>query len=67
MGHEINNPLAIINQKTGLAEDLIEISPEFEYKKDIEACLKGIDQSVERCKAITHRLLGFARRAEVLV
>jgi len=65
VGHEINNPLAIINQKTGLAEDLIEISPEFEYKKDIEACLKGIDQSVERCKAITHRLLGFARRAEV--
>ncbi len=65
VGHEINNPLAIINQKTGLAEDLMLISPEFEHKKAIEACLKVIDQSVERCKAITHRLLGFARRADV--
>ncbi len=65
VGHEINNPLAIINQKTGLAEDLILISPDFEYKKEIEGCLKVIDQSVERCKAITHRLLGFARRADV--
>jgi two-component system NtrC family sensor kinase len=65
VGHEINNPLAIINQKTGLAEDLILISPDFEHKKAIEGCLKVIDQSVERCKAITHRLLGFARRADV--
>ena len=65
VGHEINNPLAIINQKTGLAEDLILISPDFEHKKAIEGCLKVIDQSVDRCKAITHRLLGFARRADV--
>ena len=65
VGHEINNPLAIINQKTGLAEDLILISPDFEHKSAIEGCLKVIDQSVDRCKAITHRLLGFARRADV--
>ncbi len=65
VGHEINNPLAIINQKTGLAEDLILISPDFEHKKAIEGCLKVIDQSVDRCKAITHRLLGFARRADI--
>jgi two-component system NtrC family sensor kinase len=65
VGHEINNPLAIINQKTGLAEDLLDISTEFEHKKTIQGCLKVIDQSVERCKAITHRLLGFARRADV--
>ena len=48
VGHEINNPLAIINQKTGLAEDLILISPDFEHKKAIEGCLKVIDQSVEQ-------------------
>ncbi len=65
VGHEINNPLAIINQKTGLAEDLLLISQDFEHKKTIEGCLKVIDQSVDRCKAITHRLLGFARRADV--
>lgn len=65
VGHEINNPLAIINQKTGLAEDLLHISPDFDRKDTIMSCLKGIDQSVERCKAITHRLLGFARRADI--
>jgi len=65
VGHEINNPLAIINQKTGLVEDLILISPDFEHKETIKGCLKVIDQSVERCKAITHRLLGFARRADI--
>ncbi len=65
VGHEINNPLAIINQKTGLVEDLILLSPDFEHKKTIEGCLMVINQSVERCKAITHRLLGFARRADV--
>jgi two-component system NtrC family sensor kinase len=65
VGHEINNPLAIINQKTGLAEDLLLITPDFEHMETIKDCLKGIDHSVERCKAITHRLLGFARRADV--
>lgn len=65
VGHEINNPLAIINQKTGLAEDLLHISPDFEHKETIFDCLRGVDKSVERCKAITHRLLGFARRADV--
>lgn len=65
VGHEINNPLAIINQKAGLIEDLLQISPDFDYKKTISENLAGIYKSVERCKAITHRLLGFARRTEV--
>ncbi len=65
VGHEINNPLAIINQKTGLAEDLMLLSPEFQHKEAIHECLQVIDQSVDRCKAITHRLLGFARRSDV--
>ncbi len=65
VGHEINNPLAIIDQKTGLVEDLLLMSPQFEHRETIEGCLKVINGSVERCKAITHRLLGFARRAGV--
>lgn len=65
VGHEINNPLAIIDQKTGLIEDLLLISHSFEHKDTIETCLKVINQSVNRCKAITHRLLGFARRTDV--
>lgn len=65
VGHEINNPLAIINQKTGLAEDLLQISPPFPNKETVQGCLEGINRSVERCKAITHRLLGFARRSDI--
>ena len=65
VGHEINNPLAIINQKTGLIEDLLMIAAEFEHKETIKTCLQSINNSVERCKAITHRLLGFARRTDV--
>ncbi len=67
VGHEINNPLAIINQKNGLAEDLLELSPNFEHKTTITNCLKSINQSIDRCKAITHRLLGFARRSEIVM
>lgn len=66
MAHEINNPLAIINQKTGLVEDILNITPDFDHKHTVLESLKSIDNSVERCKAITHRLLGFARRTEVL-
>jgi two-component system NtrC family sensor kinase len=65
VGHEINNPLAIIDQKTGLIEDLLLMTDDFEHKKTIEGCLKVVNQSVDRCKAITHRLLGFARRTDV--
>ena len=67
VGHEINNPLAIISQKAGLIEDLLEMTPDFEYKPTIGRNLVSINQSVNRCKAITHRLLGFARRTEVTI
>ncbi len=65
VGHEINNPLAIIDQKTGLMEDLMSISGDFENKNIMTESLQVINQSVGRCKAITHRLLGFARQSAV--
>lgn len=66
VGHEINNPLAIIDQKTGLIEDFLLMSPDFDNKETISDSLKVITQSVGRCKTITHRLLGFARRTSVV-
>ncbi len=65
VGHEINNPLAIISQNAGLIDDLLEMTPDFEYKETIKKNLVGVNKSVDRCKAITHRLLGFARRTDV--
>ena len=65
VGHEINNPLAIINEKAGLVEDLLAITSDFEHKKTIAGCLEVIGKSVIRCSTITHRLLGFAKRQDV--
>jgi two-component system NtrC family sensor kinase len=65
VAHEINNPIAIIGEKSGLAKDLIEMEPEFPKKEKFERLMNSIQQSVERCGTITHRLLGFARRMEV--
>lgn len=67
VAHEINNPLSIINQKTGLVEDYLEITGEFEHKESMRRALDGIQDSVVRCKTITHRLLGFARHTDVQV
>lgn len=65
VAHEINNPLAIIDQKAGLVTDLMEISEEFEHKDKLLHSVDGILTAVQRCKVITHRLLGFARRMDV--
>ncbi|BHH83569.1 sensor histidine kinase [Desulforhopalus sp. 52FAK] len=66
VGHEINNPLAIIDQKVGLVEDILAMSEvDFDHKGTIQSSLKVVNKSVDRCKAITHRLLGFARRTDV--
>lgn len=64
VAHEINNPLAIINEKTGLMKDIIEVSDDFPIKNKLLDILSGISNSVSRCRVITHRLLGFARRTD---
>ncbi|MHB8790496.1 MAG: sensor histidine kinase [Desulfobulbaceae bacterium] len=65
VAHEINNPLAIIDQKAGLMEDLMERSDDFRYKAKFAEQIAGVQNAVSRCKVITHRLLGFARRMDV--
>ena len=66
VAHEINNPLAIIDQKAGLMADLLGLSGDFEHREKVIKSIKGIHDAVERCKVITHRLLGFARRMDVV-
>lgn len=65
VAHEINNPMAVVNEKAGLMKDLIEFTPNFPDKEKFLGPLNAILQSVQRCRTITHRLLGFARRMEV--
>jgi len=66
VAHEINNPLAIINEKAGLMKDLLEVSGNLEHQKEkFIGLINGISDSVTRCRTITHRLLGFSRRMEI--
>ena len=66
VAHEINNPLAVILQKIGWMEDLLneeafQKSKEFnEYKTS----LKKIEEHVERARKVVHNMLGYARRME---
>ncbi len=67
VAHEINNPLAIINEKAGLMKDLVEMSSE-NLKKEKEKILplfNAIFNGVDRCRTITHRLLRFSRQIDV--
>jgi two-component system NtrC family sensor kinase len=65
VAHEINNPMAIINEKAGLLRDLIGLDPEFPERDKLLRLSDSILNSVSRCRTITHRLLGFARRMDV--
>lgn len=64
VAHEINNPLAIINEKTGLMMDLLQGKPDLAKREKFEELCASILRSVERARGITYRLLGFARRLE---
>jgi two-component system NtrC family sensor kinase len=65
VAHEINNPLAIINENAGLMSDLNKVSGDFPNKEKYTDLLLSIQSSVKRCRTITHRLLGFARQTYV--
>lgn len=67
VAHEINNPLAIINEKAGLMQDILEISEDFPNKEKFSNLIDGIIGSVNRCRVITHRLLGFARKMDIII
>lgn len=61
MAHEINNPLAIINQKTGLMLDLMDIKKAPPSDGRLTALATDILKAVERCGTITQRLLDFTQ------
>lgn len=67
VAHEINNPLAIINEKAGLMKDILEMSEHVEHKTKFLKLLDSISESVSRCQRVTHRILGFARKTEVSI
>jgi len=62
VAHEINNPLAIINEKAGLMKDLLEFQKEGPKDLRFEKIISTILESVVRCSRITRQLLSFGRQ-----
>ncbi len=65
VAHEINNPLAIINQKAGLIKDIFTFRDIYAQDPKLMGLIDAVLSSVDRCANITHRLLNFARHSDV--
>jgi len=69
VAHEINNPLAIINQAAGYMSTLLQkqelaVMPR---KATFEKALQKIEKSIIRARNITHQLLGNVRKTKSLL
>lgn len=66
IGHEINNPLAIISQETEWMQHLLKQIGERDPKEvaELQDSLKEVLRQVDRCREITQNLLDFARKKE---
>jgi len=65
IAHEINNPLAVITEESGLLMDYAD--PQFGQtlnEADLRTRLKIIQKSAFQCRDITRKLLGFVRRSD---
>lgn len=66
VAHEINNPLAVILQKTGWMEDLLQMEDfgKSENLDEFRKSIRKIEEHVERARKVVHGMLGYARRME---
>ncbi len=67
VAHEINNPLALINETAGYVKDLFVLKEQYRHDDELIGCIDDILEAVERCGTITRQLLGFARKFEVKI
>ncbi len=65
VAHEINNPLALINETAGYVKDLFEIKKQYQNDNELLESIDDILEAVERCGTITKQLLGFAHKADI--
>ena len=65
--HEINNPLAIINEKAGLIKDTFTLTKHYTGDEKLMGMVDSISSAVVRCGRITKSLLNFASHIDVKV
>jgi len=67
VAHEINNPLALINETAGYVKDLFVLTEQYRRDDELIGYIDDVLDAVERCGTITRQLLGFARKFEVKI
>ena len=67
IAHEINNPLALINETTGYLKDLYHYTEEEKSDEEVIEHLDVILETVFQCGTITSQLLGFVRQFDVQI
>ncbi len=67
--HEINNPLAIINDAAGWLKSRVakDTSLSAELRKNFDLALAKIESSVVRARRITHQMLSFSRQSDATI
>jgi signal transduction histidine kinase len=67
--HEINNPLAIINEAAGWLRDRLNKNESIptDLHKDLNFVLEKIQSSVKRARRITHQMLAFSRQTDSVI
>ncbi|MCK4486197.1 MAG: PAS domain S-box protein [Desulfobacterales bacterium] len=65
VAHEINNPLAVINEASGWAGEVVSDARGLssDERRELEEAVKKISAHTMRCSNITHKLLAFARKS----
>lgn len=64
IAHEINNPVAIMLEEAGWIEDVVGDMPKDGNTAEIVQSVGKIRSQGTRCRTITHKLLGFARKSD---
>jgi signal transduction histidine kinase len=69
VAHEINNPLAIINESAGYLSLLLnkEELAQMPHREAFDKALLKIENSVKRARNITHQLLGTVRESNAIL
>jgi signal transduction histidine kinase len=67
VAHEINNPLAIINEKAGHIRDIFTLTDTYAKDPKLVGLVDSVISTVQRCAKVTRGLLNFARHLNLSI
>ena len=67
VAHEINNPLAIINEKAGHIKDIFTLTEIYSKDPKLIGLVDSVISTVQRCAEVTRGLLNFARHLNLSI